>query len=190
MKYNFSNLKIAARLKLGFGIVVALVVINTIFTFFMLKSNRGVVDEINSVHNPSLVAISNLYNQVNDSKMLIKNWVFVEQKTGTIDKLRLVELHKAAYPQLVSEINIFKSKWDSIQITQIDRIKLSIDSLYKIQEDIMLQLNSIEKYADPMISMTIIPDIDENGSLTVLTERIKGNLSILSNSLKVEREKK
>ncbi|MBN2486876.1 MAG: methyl-accepting chemotaxis protein [Bacteroidales bacterium] len=190
MKLEMNNLKIAAKLKVGFGIVILLVIVNTIFTFSRIRLNRADVNEINSIHNPSLNAITELQNQIYSSKMLIKNWVYVEQKSETDDKKRLKELHTVKYPELIEKIDALKKQWKVEHTDLINHIFLSTDTLFAMQKDIMGQLNTIESYMDPMVTMTVMSDIDENGSISLLTDRILSDLGNLAGELNDERQKR
>jgi len=177
----FNNLRIAAKLRLGFGIVIALIIIVNLLTIITLNKNNTISKRINNIYNPSVTLVNDLISQINESKMLIKNWVFIEQKSDTPDKNRLLQLHSTDYPLLISKLEVLKDKWLPEQQELYDVLKLQVDSLYKLQIEITKSLNSIEAYSDPMIAFSVNPLLDQGGAITTLTDSINVGLNALLN---------
>ena len=177
--FSLKDLKIAKRLQLGFGIVIFLVVLSSLLTFFTLNHNRNIMDEINDIYNPSESELNQLYTLVDESKMLIKNWVFIEQKEGTPDKQKLVNLHQSSYPQVISRLSVLKSKWEPEDQAIFNKLKLSIDTLFLQQAQIMAQLSTIDNYNDPMVAFNINPQVEQGGSVILLTDNILKDLNKL-----------
>jgi len=177
--FSLKDLKIAKRLQLGFGIVIFLVVLSSLLTFFTLNHNRNIMDEINDIYNPSESELNQLYTLVDESKMLIKNWVFIEQKEGTPDKQKLVNLHQSSYPQVISRLSVLKSKWEPEDQAIFNKLKLSIDTLFLQQAQIMAQLSTIDNYNDPMVAFNINPQVEQGGPVILLTDNILKDLNKL-----------
>ena len=106
MKYRFT---IANRLFLGFGLIIITLLISSVLTYTTLQQNKQLNEEVANVYEPSVSHLDDMLQLVNNSKMLIKNWVHIERKSGTPDKKKLRELHTEEFPALVSKIkNIYK----------------------------------------------------------------------------------
>ncbi|MBP1669521.1 MAG: bdlA 1, partial [Bacteroidetes bacterium] len=91
------RLKIAAKIGLGFGIMVVAVIANALITSSALEKSRKINEKITNVYTPSQSYLNDLYNKINDSRMLIKSWVFIDKISDTPDKLRLKDLHEVSY---------------------------------------------------------------------------------------------
>jgi len=85
------KLTISQKLSLSFGILLVAIVINVIITIVNTSSNARKNKEITEVFLPSEKYLTELNNQILSSKMLIKNWVFIDKKSDTPDKIKLKE---------------------------------------------------------------------------------------------------
>ncbi|MBN1414953.1 MAG: GAF domain-containing protein [Bacteroidales bacterium] len=168
------RLKIAAKIGLGFGIMVIAVILNALVTSSALERSRKINDKITNVYTPSLSYINELYNKINDSRMLIKSWVFIDKIADTPDKLRLKELHEVAYSIDMDTLKVLYTTWDSISHQQmllhIDSV--IVDSLFPKHQYIMQQLSTFESYDDPFVVFEVTPMTEEGGEVMVLTQRV------------------
>lgn len=83
---KYKHLKVSQRLYLGFGLILAFVLIAFMTTFVILNRSVRITTQNLTIVTPSLDKISVLHSQINDSKMLTKNWVFMEKHAETPDK--------------------------------------------------------------------------------------------------------
>ena len=67
------RLKIAAKIGLGFGIMVIAVILNALITSSALEKSRKINEKITNVYTPSLSYLNELYNKSLSSRNLIKN---------------------------------------------------------------------------------------------------------------------
>ncbi len=168
------RLKIAAKIGLGFGIMTVAVIVNALITSSALEKSREVNDKISNVYTPSLEFINELYNKINDSRMLIKSWVFIDKISDTPDKLRLKDLHERTYKETIDTLKALQLMWDSARHQQllmhIDSV--IIDTLFPKHQYIMEQLSTFESYDDPFIVFEVTPMTEEGGEVMALTQRV------------------
>jgi len=168
------RLKIAAKIGLGFGIMTVAVILNALVTSSALERSRKINDKITNVYTPSLNYINELYNKINDSRMLIKSWVFIDKISDTPDKLRLKDLHEIAYQIDMDTLKVLHESWDSVLHQQllmhIDSV--IVDTLFPKHQYIMQQLSSFESYDDPFVVFEVTPMTEEGGEVMVLTQRV------------------
>jgi methyl-accepting chemotaxis protein len=175
------RLKIAAKIGLGFGVMVVAVIVNALITSSALEKSRKINDKITNVYTPSQSYLNELYNKINDSRMLIKSWVFIDKISDTPDKLRLKELHEVSYTANIDTLRILQTGWDSVSHQQllmhID--SAIVDTLFAKHEYIMQQLSTFESYDDPFVVFEVTPMTEEGGEVMVLTQRILNQIDDL-----------
>ncbi len=175
------RLKIAAKIGLGFGIITIAVIINAWITSSALERSRMINERITSIYTPSEAFITDLYSHINDSRMLIKSWVFIDKISDTPDKIKLKELHTKDYKMVMDTLKQLSTLWDSASfrsaLVHID--SMIVDSLFPKHEYIMDQLNSFEKYDDPFVIFEVTPMTEEGGDIMALTGRILARIDDL-----------
>ncbi len=186
MKLRFS---IANRLYVGFGLVTLAVILNSSLTFYTLQKNKRLNEIIAQVYTPSIVKLNDLINLVNDSRMLIKNWVFIEQKSNTPDKIKLQDLHKKDFPELKKRINELRKHWSPKESQTIENILTLLgDTLFPLHQQIMSQLNSFDAYDDPMVIFEIRPMVEEGGIVMSTTDKALKQLYTLRSTINQQAE--
>ncbi len=181
------RLKIAAKIGLGFGILTIAAVINALMTSSALEASRKVNENTSNIYSPSLAFINDLYSKINDSRMLVKSWVFIEKLTGTPDKLKLKELHESGYKEVMDTLKNYYSKklWEKPEHKDLLlRIDSSIvDTLFPKHEYVMEQLSSFESYDDAFVWFEVTTMAEEGGEIMTYTQRILDNIAVLSNEI-------
>ena len=105
---------------------------------------------------------------VNYSHMLTKNWVYVDIKSDTPDKLALKKLHHEDFPKLQEELLELSKTWNTTNSMEVGSILAFItDTLFDYQRGIMKSLNSEADYED-MINLMEAQSMVEYGSENVL----------------------
>ncbi len=166
------KLNIAQKLLAGFGIILLLIVINGVWTFSTLTSSKALNTKLTGVYSPSSTELGNLADVVNDTKMLIRSWVFIDTQSGTPDKVRLHELHNKDYPELKDKLVALSSNWDKADVENLNIILHEVDSLFQLQNYITQSLNSFEAYEDAMVLFEVEPMVQEGGEIITLSEMI------------------
>src|SRR5271165_6900839 len=98
------NIKISAKISLGFGLVTLALIINAILISGVLDNSRQLNEQISHVYQPSEVLILNIRDQILNSQLLIKNLVLENKDGKASDMLILVDLHKVMFPKLKKEV--------------------------------------------------------------------------------------
>ncbi len=175
------RLKISKKIGLGFGILAFAVILSSAITFYTLNNNRLINERIANIYMPSVSALNDLYSMVNDSKMLIKNWVFIDSKSDTPGKKRLVHIHEKQYPILKEEITRLSEQWPKKQENETNQLLKTIeDTLFRQHAFIMSLLASFEDYDRPAIVFEASSMVgEENDTVMVVTNSVLNRLDTL-----------
>lgn len=177
MKFRFT---IAKKLTLGFGILALAVIISSTLTYLTLQQNREINEKISDIYTPSVNHLNDLFFLISNSKMLIKNWVFIEYQDDTPDKIKLKELHSEDFPKIKDTLSVISKKWDDEAQEQLNKIFVMInDTLFERHKYIINKLNDFESYNNPMITFEINPMVEKNGEVIQYTDKILEELSDL-----------
>jgi len=186
---SLKNFNIAAKLGLGFGVIISVFLIASGVAFKTLNNNVDHIREISRVHNPSVNHLDELTSMIAESKLLIKNWVFIEKKSGTTDKQKLIDLHEDKYPGLIEQINPLTDNWDKEERDLYANIRTTIeDTLFKQHQEIMNTLNTFDSYEDPQVMFEVMPMVEQGGKTLKTTERVLSNLKELTSAQEAQAE--
>lgn len=178
------KLNIAKKLLGGFGLILLAILINGISTFITLNNSRSLSDKITGVYSPSEQNIQKFKDMVNNSKSLIKSWVFVDRQPGTSDKKRLESLINDDYPKLVEELKKIETNWSKEDQDAFNLVVNKTDSLLTMQRYVMSSLNSFEAYDDVMVIFEVEPMVQEDGDIINLGNEIISDLNVIGNKFK------
>lgn len=166
------KLNIAQKLIYGFGTILFAIFLNGIITFFVLSNSRGLNEEVTQIYSPS-VAILDQYNaMIDQSKMLIRSWVFIEKQPGTPDKTQLSVIHDSIYPALKKEMKDISVNWKPEDVAKMNSIINKTDSLFTSHKYVMESFSSFESYDDAMIIFEVEPMVSEGGDIIILSDQI------------------
>jgi len=170
------KLNIAHKLLVGFGVILFVIIVNGVWTYVTLSNSKKLNKTLTEVYSPSSNSLRELSQMITQSKMLIKNWVLIDKQSGTPDKARLAELQDKQYPQLKAKVMGYYGSWkETGHKTDVDSMNVvfqKIDSLFKMQKNIMGSLSSFEAYDDPMILFEVEPQVQEGGDVIMLSDDI------------------
>ncbi len=165
------RLKIATKIILGFGVMTAAVILNSVLISNALTQSRKTNEEINLVYTPSVEIIRELYSNISDSRMLIKSWVHIDKIADTPDKIKLQELHSGGYTKMMDSLMVLSKFWynDTLEM-QLEVINLSIaDTLFPKHIYIMQALKDFISYEDPFVIFEVTPMVEETGEVMEAT---------------------
>jgi methyl-accepting chemotaxis protein len=175
------KLNIAQKLIYGFGLILIVVFLNSVITLFTVFRSTSLNNRVTEVYSPTAQYFDNLNMLLAQSKMLIRNWVFIDKQPGTPDKLRLVELHEKDFNSLKEKLIIVSDEWkNDTQKKQLETINLQVDSLFKMHKYIMESLNSFDAYQDAFIMFEVEDMVMEGGQIISLTDNISKNITTIS----------
>jgi len=178
------KLSIGKRLFLGFGGLLFIVLIFGIYIIVTSQKNKIVSEKILNIYAPSKSLLNNYYNIIDNSKMLIKSWVFIDKIPETPDKLRLVNLHDSIFPALVKDLDQIKGTWEVNDSKLLDEITIQIkDTLFAQHKAIMNLLGKFEAYDDPEVVFQTQPAVEDGGDVIELTKKILDKISILQSRI-------
>ncbi len=174
------KLSIGKRLFLGFGVLLFIVLIFGIYIIVTSQKNKNVSEKILNIYAPSKSLLNSYFNAIDNSKMLIKSWVFIDKIPETPDKIRLENLHDSIFPALVKELDQIKNKWEENDKKLLDEITLQIkDTLFVQHKTIMTLLGNFEAYDDPEVVFQTQPAVEDGGEVIEMTKKILDKLSVL-----------
>jgi methyl-accepting chemotaxis protein len=183
------NLNIAQKLIFGFGLILVVILINAILTLGTLTQSKNLTNRVTSVYSPTTEMLGDLEMMVTQTKMLIKNWVYIDRQADTPDKIKLIAIQEEEMPQMKEELMELSEEWDN----QEDQAKLrtvfhEIDSLFTMHKTIMGLLSTFEAYDDPMVTFEVEPMVVEGGYVIKLSDEVIEEVSSLSTKYLVQYE--
>lgn len=147
--------RITRRLGLAYALSTLTILLGAIMLFFALNNNYKLLKSVADVYSPSTNLLQKLSYQVAETKMLIKNWVFVSPQTNSPDKIRLKALHEKEIPELIQELKILSKNWEEEEKELLFHIE---DHFHHIlipsQQEVMDLLKTFEDYNDAMLVFT------------------------------------
>ena len=178
MKFKLS---IAARLIIGFGILTLALIVNGVFIGITLSKSEKVNTEIKNLYTPSEENIHQLASLVEESRMLVRSWVFIDKKPETPDKINLVKIHEEEFPKVDSSLTVLSEQWgnDTIRDEYFNIATTIRDTLFPRHQYIMGLLNSFESYDDPLTIFEVVPMVEEGGEIMILTDSIINRLNVI-----------
>jgi HAMP domain-containing protein len=179
MKFRFN---IAKKLIFGFGVVTLAILVNIFLINKTLNKSIDDNNKIASIYVPSADLIQEFSNQIVSSKMLIKNWVYIEKQAGTQDKLKLIKLLNTDIPEIHDKILKLSNDWDDSQDKDFyEEIYVTIqDTLTPLHQDVMNKLSTLESYDDFFLLMTdVYTKVEEGGEIMLLSDSILEKLNTL-----------
>ncbi|MCB2196192.1 MAG: GAF domain-containing protein [Bacteroidetes bacterium] len=178
MNFKFT---VAKKLILGFGIVTIAILINIFLIDKTLKESIEVNENISTIYVPSADLIGELSDLIVSSKMLIKNWVYIEKQPNTPDKQKLIDLHRTKLPNIHDRILKIYDNWSAEEQKAYEEIYVTItDTLFPMHQDVMNKLSTLESYDDFFLLMTdIYTKVEEGGDIIVLSNKVIDDLNNL-----------
>ena len=150
------------------------------YTFITLDKSMKINDRINNIYTPSATQINDLLFMVTNTKMLIKIWVHIDKKDDTPDKRKLKAIMDSVHTNITGRLDTLVTQWDSLEQKQYSSICHEIDSLLNEHRSIMGNLSSFDKYEDTGYMFEVIPRVEPDGDLMILTDTIVNKLSALA----------
>ncbi|MDK2841802.1 MAG: methyl-accepting chemotaxis protein [Anaerophaga sp.] len=177
LKYKFN---IAQKLIVGFGLILIVIIVNAVLTLGTLTRSKNLTNDVTSVYSPSVEVLGDLGMTITQTKMLIKNWVYIDRQSDTPDKVRLQEIHNTELPVIEEELMQLSQQWENeSDREQLENIFHKTDSLFAMHKQIMAALNTFEAYDDPMVLFEVEPMVVEGGDVMKLSDEIIDEVSSL-----------
>ncbi len=165
------KLTIGRKLIIGFGVILLALIINAVVTLNSSLQNSRLNNQIIETFNPSTNNLIQLRKLLVDSKMLIKNWVYIEKQNDTPDKLLLKEVLDKDLPSTLKNLRALSDAWNKENQILLSEVEFTInDTIIPLHQKIMGELNSFDSYDDIMVMFDVMPLVEEQGELIVKTD--------------------
>ena len=176
------RITIAQRIWIGFGILIIFMIIYALGANSGIKRNQKINEQITENYSPSLLLLKDLLKCVDESKMLIRSWVFIDKNPESSFRNDLVMIQNKTISGIDESIKRLYKGWQPDQQKSYVQIyTLIIDSLIPLQQDIMRQLPDAESYSNAVTLYELSVQVQDGGNVAQLTNRIMNELSVLIN---------
>ena len=170
------KISVGAKIFGGFIALIFVFSINAVVSVITINDSKKTIQETAEIIDPSAKAIEDFLLMTKESKMLITNWVYLQNNQE--DKDALKELQNFRYPALKDELQELTMYWSDKEKQIIDSVFTNFDELIGIEQEIMTTLISFEDYEDPMLKL-VGANIVEDEVLPSISE-LEKQLSTLS----------
>lgn len=181
---------ITNRLGLAYAFSTLTILLGTIMLFFALNNNYKLLQSMADVYSPSTSLLQQLSHQVTETKMLIKNWVFVSPQTDSPDKIKLKQLLDNDIPAILNELGSLSASWTFREKSMLQQIEIQFhDSLIPAQKDVMKLLNTFEDYNNTLLIFSAQSLVeDESDPVMMITSRLINNINEFMTTLSKKSE--
>ena len=121
------------------------------------------------VYSPSSEILQKLTFTISETKMLIKNWVFVSPKTNSPDKIRLKQLQDTNIPKLFTQLETLSIDWEPDERAELQQIKTHYyRNMLPAQKEVMQTLNTFDDYNNAMLVFKAQSLVEEEDDAVML----------------------
>jgi len=184
------RITIGQKLAIGFGVITLCYVVFLLLTNSLLKKNEAINKKITEINLPSEDAVGDLRVIVDDAKLLMKNWVYIESKENAEDKDELTELISKKFPVVKKELLRLCKKWDSEDSESITGILVALEDSIFVQYSEMLkndwQSSSGQYHTNHLL---LASQIGEGALLSKQVKRIQKQLTNIQQTLEAKSQK-
>jgi len=145
MKINFT---INRKLWIGFGVLIAAIIFNGALTYRTLTETKEKNEQISKIYTPSKSYLKDLKTLVERSGNLVISWL-QQESINDPDKKELRRLHDHDYGEIIQNLDLLIAKWDYKDQDYIKDVRLSIDSLFTKQHELMKVFKNKKSYYIP-----------------------------------------
>lgn len=181
---------ITNRLGLAYAFSTLTILLGAIMLFFALNNNYKLLQSMADVYSPSTALLQKLSYQIAETKMLVKNWVFVSPQSSTPDKIRLKQLHENEIPELLKELDILSKKWEENEKEILYHLTTHFyDSLLPAQNSVMNLLNTFEDYNNALLVFSAQALVeDESDPVMLVTTSLTNEINAFMKQLSLKSE--
>lgn len=145
----FRNLKLKAKLILGFAILVFTFIASSALVYNAVNNSQDIISNLYAGKGEEVVVLENLNELITKSKEYTFNWVYVGTKEDT--KVLLIEIHDTKYAEIKGSLEaIMEVGWTAATKDTLSAVITSFDNVVEAQASVMSALSSFESYNDPL----------------------------------------
>jgi len=170
------NKSITRRFGFAYSLSTLTILIGAVMLYFALNNSYTLLKSMADVYSPSSEILQKLSFTLSETKMLIKNWVFVSPKTNSPDKIRLKKLQDKDIPKLFSQLEDLSVEWEPEEQEELSQLKEHYyKSMLPAQKEVMQTLNTFEDYSNAMLVFKAQSLVEEENDpvMVVTTQLIK-----------------
>ncbi|HAM97858.1 MAG TPA: methyl-accepting chemotaxis protein [Marinilabiliales bacterium] len=180
---------IAQRLVFGFGIIIFVILVNSILSYRTLYNTQKLNKDISEINSPTVASLQHLKGLINESKNLIRGWVYIDKQPDTPDKVRLNNLFATDMKVEKTKLNELSKKWEDIKDRDtLAYIFTQIESLELFTRGIMEKLVDFDSYNDAMIFFEVEPMVNEGGDIIELSKKIIAGIEVIETKYQTENQ--
>lgn len=152
MKFGFFNTGFP-RITTAFALVIAIVIANVAFNYYIIRKNKATIGEMTDVINPYVEALDEFSGMVIESKMYSTNWVYLQNSID--DKKSLDSLHKHRYPAMKAKLDKYIEEFekrgeDAVLVADsLPDVFAKFNKLVQVERKIMTTLVTFDDYENP-----------------------------------------
>ena len=165
---------ITKRFGLSYALSTLTILLGSIMLYFALNKSYILLRSVADTYSPSEVLLQELSYKVSETKMLIKNWVFVSPQSNSPDKIRLKYLQTTGIPNLLSQLNDLSQNWNEEEQKVLKEITQHYYvNMIPAQKEVMELLNIFEDYNNAMLVFSAESLVeDENDPVIMQTNKL------------------
>ncbi|MGC8803943.1 MAG: hypothetical protein ACP5PS_09285, partial [Bacteroidales bacterium] len=182
------RITIAKRFSLGIFLIFIGVIVNILYTSFVVYKNKKINEQITQIYQPTRMQLTQLSEMIRTSEMLIRSWVFIDRISNTPDKQALSKIIRSQFPVLNEQLQLLRLRWDINDTIGFAQWYPSISDdilkkLFAPYTSIMETLSTTEAYNDPLTMMQILPKVEYQGQLIVVADSLVGAIEAMNTKI-------
>lgn len=185
------NITIGTRIWLGFGSLILLTLIVLYLTNRSVSLSKRIYADINTVYNPSVKKLNELSFKLEQSKILINYWAYVESLSDTPEKRKFLSIVGKDIPIIKAELDTLSGDWTREYQDRKSIIYNQLEELSELYEQIQSWLPDFESYQDNSgFNWFLARDLsEENGEIYEKVAGINKDLRALIEGQRIKEQK-
>jgi methyl-accepting chemotaxis protein len=144
----FRNLKLKAKLVIGFAILVFTFIASSALVYNAVNNSQEIISNLYAGKSEDVVTLDSFNELITKSKEYTFNWVYVGTKEDT--KVLLIEIHESKYAEIKQSLESIMTNWSQETKDTLITVLTSFDEVINAQSSVMGSLSSFESYNDPL----------------------------------------
>jgi len=171
----FRNLKLKAKLIIGFAILVFTFIASSALVYNAVNNSQDIISNLYAGRGEDVLVLDEFNDLITKSKEYTFNWVYVGTKEDT--KVMLIEIHDSRYVAIKSQLETIMTAWSQETKDTLTTLIAGFDEVVIAQVSVMQALSSFESYNDPL-TMFETEDLMES-TIAPTTEQLTKTLDRL-----------
>ncbi|MCB0495883.1 MAG: HAMP domain-containing protein [Cyclobacteriaceae bacterium] len=172
----FRNLKLRAKLVIGFIVLVFTFIASSALVYNAVNNSQKIISNLYAGKGDDVVKLEDLKDIITRSKEYTFSWIYAGTEEEE-SKNKLIEIHDTKYNKLKSELESMIENWSSNTQDTLNSVLTNFDSVVSAQKIVMETLPSFESYNDPLALFSAKEQMEF--TIAPITERISKKLDQL-----------